>query len=180
MPPVSCARASCRSKSRDLAESVLAPKVAGTWILHDLLAETNLDFLVLFSSITAVTTPFAESDYSGANAFLDAFAHFSRTQRPYPVISINWPGWKETGQLVKLKAAPGTEHWKEAALTKAIMTRDGLDVFDRALASGVPQVVVSPTDLAREIREAGDARQTLGARSPPDNAASTALRHVDR
>ena len=86
-----------QAKSRDLADSVLAPKVAGTWILHDLLAETNLDFLVLFSSITAVTTPFAESDYSGANAFLDAFAHYSRTQRPYPVISINWPGWKETG-----------------------------------------------------------------------------------
>ena len=42
------------------------------------------DFLVLFSSITAVTTPFAESDYSGANAFLDAFAHYSQTQRRYP------------------------------------------------------------------------------------------------
>ena len=154
-----------QAKSRDPAENVLAPKVAGTWILHDLLAETNLDFLILFSSITAVTTPFAESDYSGANAFLDAFAHYSRTQRPYPVISINWPGWKETGQLVKLKAAPGTEHWKEAALTKAIMTREGLDVFDRALASGLPQVVVSPTDLAREIREA-EMPPTLGARNP--------------
>ena len=140
-------------KTRALAESVLAPKVAGTWILHDLLADADLDFLVLFSSITAVTTPFAESDYSGANAFLDAFAHFSRTQRPYPVVSINWPGWRETGQLVDLKPAPGTEHWKESALTKAILTRDGLEAFQRILDSNFPQVVISPTNLDGEIRQ---------------------------
>jgi acyl transferase domain-containing protein/NAD(P)-dependent dehydrogenase (short-subunit alcohol dehydrogenase family) len=142
-----------QTKTRALAESVLAPKVAGTWVLHDLLAGADLDFLILFSSITAVTTPFAESDYSGANAFLDAFAHFSRTQRPYPVISINWPGWKEAGQLADLKPTPGMEHWKESALKKAILTRDGIEAFHRALASGLTQVVVSPTDLDQEIRE---------------------------
>jgi acyl transferase domain-containing protein/NAD(P)-dependent dehydrogenase (short-subunit alcohol dehydrogenase family) len=144
-----------QAKTRSSAESVLAPKVAGTWVLHDLLAETDLDFMVLFSSITAMTTPFAESDYCGANAFLDAFAHFSRTQRPYPVISINWPGWKEAGQLVDLKSAPGTEHWKEAALQKAILTEQGLEAFQRALAANLPQVVVSPTNLESEIRESG-------------------------
>ncbi|MEO6738976.1 MAG: KR domain-containing protein [Chthoniobacteraceae bacterium] len=142
-----------QTKTRDLAESVMAPKVAGTWILHDLLADVELDFLVLFSSITSVTTPFAESDYSGANAFLDAFAHFSRTRRPYPVISIDWPGWKEAGQLADLKSAPGTEHWKESALKKAILTCDGVEAFRRALAAGLPQVVVSPTDLDAEMRQ---------------------------
>src|SRR5204863_4816748 len=114
-----------QAKTRVLADCVMAPKVVGTWILHDLLADADLDFLVLFSSITAVTAPFAESDYSGANAFLDAFAHFSRTQRRYRVLSINWPGWKETGQLADLKSAPGTEHWKESALEKSIITKDG-------------------------------------------------------
>jgi acyl transferase domain-containing protein/acyl carrier protein len=141
-----------QTKTRALVESVMASKVAGTWILHDLLADTDLDFLFLCSSITAVTTPFAESDYSGANAFLDAFAHFSRNCRRYPVISINWPGWKEAGQLADLKSAPGTEHWKEAALKKAILTRDGIEAFQRVLAAGLPQVVVSPTDLGDEMR----------------------------
>ena len=141
-----------QTKSRNLAESVMSPKVAGTWILHDLFENAGLDFLVLFSSVTAVTTPFAESDYSGANAFLDAFAHFSRTLRPYPVISINWPGWKEAGQLADLKSMPGTEHWKEAALKKAILTRDGIEIFRRALASDFPQIIISPTDLGAEMR----------------------------
>jgi len=33
--------------------------------------------IVLFSSITSVITPYAESDYSAANSFLDAFAPFA-------------------------------------------------------------------------------------------------------
>ncbi len=144
------------TKTRAQAESVLAPKVAGTWILHDLLAGAELDFLVLFSSLTAITTPFAESDYSGANAFLDAFAHFSQAERSYPVISINWPGWKEVGQLANLKPLAGTEDWKESALKKAISTREGVEAFQRALASGLPQVVVSPAELESEIREAAN------------------------
>lgn len=143
-----------QAKTRASIESVMAPKVTSTWILHDLLADAELDFLVLFSSITAATTPFAESDYSGANAFLDAFAHFSAAQRPYPVVSINWPGWKEAGQLVDLKPAHGTERWKESALEKAILTRDGIEAFQRALVANLPQVVVSPADLDQEIRAA--------------------------
>ncbi len=141
-----------QTKTRAVAESVMAPKVAGTWILHDLLAGAELDFLILFSSITTVTTPFAESDYSGANAFLDAFAHFSRTQRGYPVVAIDWPGWKEVGQLADLQPAPGTEAWRESALRKAILTRDGLEAFQRVLAAPFPQVVVSPTNLKQELR----------------------------
>ena len=141
-----------QTKTRSVAESVLAPKVAGTWVLHDLLAGADLDFLVLFSSITAVTTPFAESDYSGANAFLDAFAVWSLTQRPYRVFAINWPGWKETGQLADLKPSPGTESWKESALRKAILTAEGLEAFRRIIAGPFPQVVVSPTELEQEMR----------------------------
>ncbi len=141
-----------QAKTDAVASEVMAPKVAGTWVLHDLLADAHLDFLVLCSSITAITTPFAESDYSAANAFLDAFANYSRAHRKYPVISINWPGWRETGQLADLKSAPGTEHWKETALKKAILTRDGIEVFRRALAANFSQVIVSPTDLGDELR----------------------------
>jgi malonyl CoA-acyl carrier protein transacylase/NAD(P)-dependent dehydrogenase (short-subunit alcohol dehydrogenase family)/acyl carrier protein len=145
-----------QTKDRAVAESVLAPKVAGTWILHDLLAETELDFLVLFSSMTGVATPIALADYSGANAFLDAFAHFAQSQGPRRVLSIDWPGWKDAGMLAELKPAPGMEAWMAATLSKSILARDGIEAFQRALASPFPQVVVSPTDLAEELR-------------PPDN-----------
>jgi acyl transferase domain-containing protein/acyl carrier protein len=136
-----------QAKSKDMASSVMSPKVQGTWLLHDLLAGVDLDFLVLFSSIAAIIDPYAGSDYNGANCFLDAFAHYSNAQRKYPALSINWPGWREAGLLADLETRPGTERWKEEALRKAISTRDGLEALQRILNSDLQQVIVSPENL---------------------------------
>jgi acyl transferase domain-containing protein len=136
-----------QAKTKEVADSVLAPKVYGTMILFDLLKDASLDFLVLFSSITSVITPYAESDYSAANSFLDAFAPFANAKTKFHTLTINWPGWKEVGQLADLKIMPGLEGWKEAALGKAIPTIDGLEAFKRALNSDLTQVIVSPEDL---------------------------------
>ncbi len=136
-----------QAKTKETAESVLAPKVYGTMILFDLLKKVNLDFLILFSSITTVSTPYAECDYSAANSFLDAFTYFSNAQKRFHTLTINWPGWKEVGQLAELETLPGVEGWKQAALEKAIATEDGLEAFKRVLNSDLKQVVVSPESL---------------------------------
>jgi len=132
---------------------VLEPKVYGTMILFDLVKDARLDFLVLFSSITSVITPYAESDYSAANAFLDAFTHFANARTKFHTLTINWPGWKEVGQLADLKIRPGLEGWKEAALAKAIRTADGLEALKRALNSDLRQVIVSPEDLDELLKQ---------------------------
>src|SRR4029450_262023 len=102
-----------QAKTKAVADSVLAPKVYGTMVLFDVLKDANLDFLVLFSSITSVITPYAESDYSAANSFLDAFAPFANAKRKFHTLTINWPGWREVGQLADLEIMPGLEAWKE-------------------------------------------------------------------
>jgi len=102
---------------------------------------------VLFSSITSVITPYAEADYAGANSFLDAFAAYSNARRNYRTLCINWPGWREAGQLADLETQPGTERWKEYALSKAILTKDGIEALKRILSADHQQVVVSPEDL---------------------------------
>ena len=142
-----------QAKSKDMASSVMSPKVQGTWLLHDLLAGIDLDFLVLFSSITSIIAPYAESDYAGANSFLDAFAYHSNARRNYPTLCINWPGWREVGQLADLQTQPGTERWKEEALRKGILTRDGLEALKRILDSDLQQVVVSPENLDHLIEQ---------------------------
>ncbi|HZN45530.1 MAG TPA: KR domain-containing protein, partial [Nitrospiraceae bacterium] len=142
-----------QAKSKDMASSVMSPKVQGTWLLHDLLAGIDLDFLVLFSSITSIIAPYAESDYAGANSFLDAFAHYSNARRNYSTLCINWPGWREVGQLADLETQPGTERWKEEALRKGILTRDGLEALKRILDSDLQQVVVSPENLDHLIEQ---------------------------
>jgi acyl transferase domain-containing protein/acyl carrier protein len=141
-----------QAKTREGADSVLAPKVYGTMILFDLLKRVKPDFVVLFSSITSVLSPYAECDYSAANSFLDAYSCFANAHGGFHTLTINWPGWKEVGQLVDLVTLPGLEGWKQAALDRAIKTKDGLEAFERALNSDLTQVIVSPQDLAKELK----------------------------
>jgi acyl transferase domain-containing protein len=75
-------------------EDVFAPKVHGTLVLDTLLREIDLDFLVLFSSTSAISAPAGQADYVAANAFLDAYA---RTPRRTRTVAINWGIWRDVG-----------------------------------------------------------------------------------
>ena len=57
---------------------VMRPKVQGAWNLHVHTLEAPLDFFVLFSSASAVLASPMVAGYAGANAFLDALAHYRR------------------------------------------------------------------------------------------------------
>ncbi len=175
-----------QAKSNQEIAAVLEPKVFGTQVLYEAVKDLGLDFLVLFSSVTSILTPFAEADYSGGNAFLDAFAYHANRQGKLRTMAINWPGWKETGQLTHLKSRIGLEDWKAEAMSKAILTRDGIEAFARALPSGLVQVIVSPSEFNELLRETlpvpsrvADTRERdfkpiagLNARSSPRSGAS--------
>ena len=72
-------------------ESVLRPKVAGAWLLHQMTErkEKALDFFVMFSSIASVWGSKGQAHYAAANAFLDALAHY-RCSLGLPALAINW------------------------------------------------------------------------------------------
>ncbi|HZF12188.1 MAG TPA: amino acid adenylation domain-containing protein, partial [Thermoanaerobaculia bacterium] len=82
-------------RTREEVAAVLAPKVAGTLLLAELLAADPPDFLVLCSSLNALVGGPGQFDYAAANAFLDAFAQSS--QGALPVVSINWDAWRGVG-----------------------------------------------------------------------------------
>ncbi|KPA09809.1 Beta-ketoacyl synthase, partial [Candidatus Magnetomorum sp. HK-1] len=73
---------------------VLSPKIFGTLYLDEALDQKNLDFFVLFSSISAVLGNVGQCDYAFANSFMDHFALY----RHYT--SINWPLWENGGMNV--------------------------------------------------------------------------------
>ncbi|MCJ1466203.1 hypothetical protein MMC07_004822 [Pseudocyphellaria aurata] len=56
--------------------TVIKPRVHGTWILHECLARTELDFFVMLASGSGITGVRGQSAYAATNTFLDAFAHF--------------------------------------------------------------------------------------------------------
>lgn len=56
-------------------DAATLPKIKGTWNLHNLLPK-ELDFLVLFSSISGTYGYYGQSNYASANTFLDSFAQY--------------------------------------------------------------------------------------------------------
>ncbi len=74
---------------------VIRPKVYGTYHLVQYAKKTKPDFLVLFSSYSTVLAVAGQSDYIGANSFLDAYADDPDLHGILKVI--NWGGWSESG-----------------------------------------------------------------------------------
>ena len=84
-------------------ERVMAPKVRGSWLLHDLTRDCRLDFFVLFSSTSATLGAPGQGNYAAANAFLDALAYHRRAHG-LSALSINWSGWGEIGMAARLQS----------------------------------------------------------------------------
>ena len=162
-------------KTREVAASVLAPKVVGARVLARIFEGRQPDFLVLCSSLTAVLAGLGQVDYCGANASLDAFARQYATSTGVRAISINWNAWREVGMAVDT-AVP--EDLKDAIKTQmlasGISNADGVEAFKRILSvGGEHQVAVFPFDLQLTVETAGiteeDERQE---RVVPTNASS--------
>ncbi|KAI4228292.1 MAG: hypothetical protein L6R36_001722 [Xanthoria steineri] len=67
-----------RSMTIDEWNAVTTPKVWGTWHLHNatVAAGADLDFFILFSSLSGLFGQPGQANYASANTFLDAFAQY--------------------------------------------------------------------------------------------------------
>ncbi|MEW6732242.1 MAG: SDR family NAD(P)-dependent oxidoreductase [Acidobacteriota bacterium] len=82
--------------SRESFQAVIRPKVMGSWNLHKLTIDKELDFLILFSSIASILGSPGQGNYCAANAFLDALAHYRQGEH-LAATSLNWGPWSEVG-----------------------------------------------------------------------------------
>lgn len=76
-----------------------APKVKGTWNLHNETQSQNLDFFILFSSLSGIVGQPGQANYASANTFLDAFVNF-RTNKGLSCTSLNIGAVEGAGYLV--------------------------------------------------------------------------------
>jgi acyl carrier protein len=167
------------ARSREAAERVLEPKVRGTLVLDQVFGDLPLDCFVLFSSVTGVVPQAGQADYAAANCFLDAFAARRAAigaRRADPsgdraggrtgfgtggrTVAIAWDAWREVGMAVATELPEDLPEairtWRRETLRRGLATAEGLDAFRRALASGLPQVVVSTVDLEGRIAAAAE------------------------
>ncbi|WP_189525043.1 type I polyketide synthase [Nostoc sp. 'Peltigera membranacea cyanobiont' 232] len=78
---------------------VLAPKVKGTWLLHQLTLNDPLDFFVCYTSAVSLIGSAGQANAAAANAFEDAFIYYRHAQN-LPATVINWGPWSEIGAAV--------------------------------------------------------------------------------
>ncbi len=120
-----------REKDPEKAKSVITPKIQGILNIDSALQNEPLDFVVLFSSVSAVLGNAGQSDYCYANSFLDAFSVWrnqlmNQERRSGHTISVNWGIWEKgsmklnEGELQSLRKRTGI---------LPITTTQGLDLL---------------------------------------------------
>src|SRR6185295_11462606 len=107
---------------------------------------------VLFGSNASVTGGFGQADTTAAAAFQDAFAHAEGgSDAGLPVQTIDWGFFRWQAVTAPTEALAAT--LREGLALHGIAARELWQVFLRALASPLPQVVVSTEDLPSVVAE---------------------------
>lgn len=121
------------------------PKMLGLSVLQDVLAERELDFCVLMSSLSSILGGLGFVAYAAANAFLDAFVQQPPTNSS-PWISVNWDGWQFDSTQAPTTSGQG--NLAELALTPD----EGIQVFQQILSRcDIDRWVVSTGDLQTRL-----------------------------
>ena len=152
-------------KTPELANAVLSPKVKGVLALDAILKDFKVDFLIIFSSISAILGEFGQADYCAANAFLDAYAHSRSEYDSRVTVSVNWPAWKEVGMAVNMASSDAMPSQVKALLLEELesgmSSAEGLEAFRRVLSNlSSPQVIISTKDIWAAIERAKSVART--------------------
>ncbi|MES2354842.1 MAG: beta-ketoacyl synthase N-terminal-like domain-containing protein [Pseudomonadota bacterium] len=105
-------------KTIEQAQKIFAPKVQAIHVLEKVLADQQLDFMMLCSSTLAFMGEIGQVDYCAANAFLDAYAIYNTSTKGIPTLSINWEGWLEAGM-----AAAAIKHFSATTLEHSFFSQ---------------------------------------------------------
>lgn len=130
---------------------VLRPKIAGSWNLHRLFRDGELDFFVLFSSTGSVIAAPGQANYASGNAFLDALAHYRRALG-LPALSIGWGPWS-VGMVKQLDLAQTYTRRGIELITPEV----GIQILARVLTQQPAHLVAMSADWgrAREVSPSG-------------------------
>lgn len=164
-------------KDRQSAAEILSPKVQGALVLQSLFENQALDFMLLCSSLAAITGGIGQVDYTVSNIFLDALAT-RRQQKGLFTVSINWDTWAEAGMAVDTEVPAEYQMNKQKNLEAGIRSQEGVEVFKRALNQQYPQIIISTREnlhRATDLGEMGTAAGALHAEKKSDDYSTTSI-----
>ena len=117
-------------------DAMFAAKVAGTWNLHQLTKDLDLDFFAGFSSMVSMWGAKGQSHYVAANHFLDVLTHYRRVLG-LPALCVNWGPLTGGGML---PVEDVTELARIGVATSEI--RNAVEILPRLLSSDIRQVAI--------------------------------------
>lgn len=154
-------------KSAESFRDVLQTKIVGAVNLDNITQHLNLDFFLMCSSIAALLPNQGQSDYAGANSFLDEFASMrdqlvKNKKRHGATLSLNWPLWAEGGMSVTKEEE---EYLLNVFGMKAITKDEGVKILEKCLwyaankrdIAALPQIFVMNGD-SKKIHDQLDIR----------------------
>lgn len=90
------------NKDKAGIQSVLSPKIDGTILIDKYFSNQNLEFFILFSSLTSVVGNIGQTDYGYANSFMDHYSNYRNAKSlPGKTVSINWSLWDNGGMKLR-------------------------------------------------------------------------------
>ncbi len=129
-------------------ETVLAPKVNGAWLLHQLTLAEPLQLFVLYSSMASMLGMRGQGNHAMANAFLDGLVQHRR-HRGQAGISIHWGAWSEVGAAAERKVDARVR----VQGVGAIAPQKGLQALRRILEQNLVEVGVSPINWTKYAQQ---------------------------
>ncbi|SFM59241.1 Acyl transferase domain-containing protein [Chitinophaga sp. YR627] len=131
-------------KDISVIDSVWSPKANGIQHIDQASRLHQLDFFVVYSSLSAVAGNPAQSDYGGANAFMDVYCALRNEQVAAGVgsgktLTINWPLWAGGGMQIDAASAA---FMREQTGMVPLRSASGLAMLDRLLQGEERQGIV--------------------------------------
>ncbi|OTA65813.1 polyketide synthase [Hypoxylon sp. EC38] len=127
-------------------EAVSRPKVDGAYHLHRFTQDMDLDFFVMFSSISGIMGTPGQGNYAAANTFLDALAQMRRA-RGLPATSIAWGLWDGDGMGASLTGT-GRLRYAQSGLDP-LTSEHGLKLLEQGIRGGQALTVAAALNLER-------------------------------
>lgn len=133
-----------KDEQRETFETVLTPKVYGTWLLDKLTRDDSLDFFILFSSAITVTGGIGAGSYTAANTYLDSFASY-RKQCGKKVLSVDWTTWECTVKLAGIKID------EDRLVFKVIHTDTAVRAFDFVIRKKISNIIIGELNVKSSV-----------------------------
>ncbi|WP_411574580.1 SDR family NAD(P)-dependent oxidoreductase [Streptomyces fradiae] len=153
-----------RSATAEDVAAVMRPKADGVRELAAAVAGLDLDFAVLFASVSGTFGNLGQGGYAAANTYLDGYAHAHGA----PWLSVDWGLWGEVGM------GTAVADQLRARGVRPLTTAEGLDALMAVLGTERParQLVIAHPDAGTEILELDDPEVRAGSAAAPAGVGS--------